>query len=422
MSSENPKKRVLSGWPVAVALGLVTLLIIGMLGLDVHFSQQEASKTTDIIENAQHSIILLNEIRSHARQFATTDSERESTHSAAVIAAASRSYDPMASYQGEREEWNHLQDLLRQLLASPRGREQSASLVEEIDRSIDKLVAINTGAGVGNLKAIRAAHRQALWSDVLVGGIALAIVVLISVWLLRVLTRQRRLIVERVQFLREKNSELEAFAGRAAHDLRSPMNPIRGYTDLILESPGLPEDVAGMVLRIRRAVDRMANVVDNMLALSVSGRPPSGLSSSALVIEKTIEEMGPELRGVDLVTKFRAGRVACAEGVLSQILRNLIGNAIKFRAPSRPLRITVETCDVGPMVEIAVEDNGVGIDPESARHAFEPFYRGPIDRELPGHGLGLAIVDRTTRALGGTCELSSVLDHSTRIVVRLPKA
>ena len=54
------------------------------------------------------------------------------------------------------------------------------------------------------------------------------------------------------------------------------MNPIRGYTDLILESPGLPEDVAGMALRIRRAVDRMANVVDNMLALSVSGRPPAG--------------------------------------------------------------------------------------------------------------------------------------------------
>ena len=215
MSNESPKKRVLSGWPVAVALGLVTLLIIGMLGLDVHFSQQEASKTTDIIENAQRSIILLNEIRSHARQFATTDSERESNHSTAVIAAASRSYDPIASYQGEREEWSHLQDLLARLLASPGGRQQLASIVEGIEESIDKLVAINTSSGVGNLNAIRAAHRQALWSDVLVGGIALAIVVLISAWLLRVIARQRRLVVERVQFLREKNSELEAFAGRA---------------------------------------------------------------------------------------------------------------------------------------------------------------------------------------------------------------
>jgi signal transduction histidine kinase len=140
------------------------------------------------------------------------------------------------------------------------------------------------------------------------------------------------------------------------------------------------------------------------------------------VVAKTIEEMGADLHEVDLVTKLGAGRVACAESVLGQILRNLIGNAIKFRARSRPLRITIETRDAGPMVELAVEDNGVGMDPESAKHAFEPFYRGPIDRELPGHGLGLAIVDRTTRSLGGTCELSSVSDHSTRIVVRLPRA
>jgi signal transduction histidine kinase len=122
-----------------------------------------------------------------------------------------------------------------------------------------------------------------------------------------------------------------------------------------------------------------------------------------------------------LVTKLEAGRVACTEGVLGQILRNLLGNAIKFRARSRPLRIAIEACDAGAMVQLVVEDNGVGMDPESAKHAFEPFYRGQMDRELPGHGLGLAIVDRTARALGGTCELSSVVDHSTRIVVRLPR-
>jgi signal transduction histidine kinase len=420
LSSEDPKTLTLSSWPALVALGLVTLLIVGMLGLDVFFSQQETRISTDIVENSQRSITLLNNIRDHAKRLAAVNSGPEIAQLTRAMDEDARDYDPLATFQGEREEWRHLQGLLGELSWN---RQRLASVVEEeVDNSIDKLLTINSLEGSHNVALIRAAHRQAVWSDAVVGGIVLSTVALISFWLLRVLARQRRLLVERVQFLDEKNRELESFAGRAAHDLRSPMNPIRGYTDLILESPGLPEDVAGMVLRIRRAVDRMANVVDNMLALSVSGRPPSGLSSSALVIEKTIEEMGPELRGVDLVTKFRAGRVACAEGVLSQILRNLIGNAIKFRAPSRPLRITVETCDVGPMVEIAVEDNGVGIDPESARHAFEPFYRGPIDRELPGHGLGLAIVDRTTRALGGTCELSSVLDHSTRIVVRLPKA
>ena len=61
------------------------------------------------------------------------------------------------------------------------------------------------------------------------------------------------------------------------------------------------------------------------------------------------------------------------------------------------------------------------MDPESAKLAFEPFYRGQLDLEVPGHGLGLAIVDRATRALGGTRELSSVLNQGTRIVARLPR-
>lgn len=422
MSSENPRSMSLTSWPAIVGLGLVALLIIGMIGLDVFFSEQEAARTTDIIENAQRSIVLLNDIGNSARGLIGSRDAHEIEKWKENIAADARSYDPIAVYTGERAEWNHLQNLLQQLQDNLKNPLLTSATEEEIDKSIGKLVTINTNAGEGNVTAIRVAHRQALWGDVIVGGIVVAIVAIISVWLLRVLARQRRLLVERVQVLSEKNSELEAFAGRAAHDLRSPMNPIRGYADLILESKGLPEEVPAMVQHIRRAVDRMTRVVDDMLALSISGRPPAGQSSPGVVVARLIEEMGAELHEVDLETKLGAGRVACAEGVLTQILRNLIGNAIKFRARSRPLRIAIEARDAGPVVELAVEDNGVGMDPESAKHAFEPFYRGHMDRELPGHGLGLAIVERTTRALGGTCELSSVLDRSTRIVVRIPRA
>jgi signal transduction histidine kinase len=247
-------------------------------------------------------------------------------------------------------------------------------------------------------------------------------VAIISLWLLRALARQRQLVLQHIQLLAEKNVELEAFAGRAAHDLRGPMNPIRGYSELILETPGLPDKVAGMAQRIGKAVDRMARVVEDMLALSVSGRPGEGRSSPSLVVSHLTEEMEAELQGVELVTASSGGQVACSEGVLSQILRNLLGNALKFRAPSRAPRITIATQDVGSMVEIVVEDNGIGMEPENARRAFEPFYRGLVDRDLPGHGLGLAIVERSVRALGGSCALSSIPDRSTRVVVRLPRA
>jgi signal transduction histidine kinase len=418
LNNKNPKTVLLSRWPVLVALGLVTLLIIGMIGLDLFFSQQEALRTTDIVENSQRSIILLNDIRNGAKRLSQTNVEGEIRQWTDAIGAATREYDPMATFTGERDEWNHLQDLLRRL--SGNHRQPASGLEQAIDNSVDKLVSINLLEGNSNMAAIRDAHRQAVWDDVVVGAFVLATVTIISLWLLRVLNRQSQLVIERVQFLDEKNNELEAFAGRAAHDLRSPMNPIRGYTDLILETPGLPKDVASMAQRIRRAVDRMTRVVDNMLALSVSGRPPPGQSSSTVVVEQIIEEMGAELQGVELVTRLDASRVACTEEVLTQILQNLIGNAIKFHAPSRPLRITIQTRDVGAMVEFAVEDNGMGMDAESAKHAFEPFYRGQMDLELPGHGLGLAIVERTTRSLGGNCELSSAPDRGTRIVVRLP--
>ena len=423
ISREIPRPRILTSWPVVVGLGLVTLLIVGMVGLDVYFAEAEALKTTDIIQNAQQSIILLDDIRVDARHMAEANDAQEIERWTRDIEEDSLKYDPMATYRGERDEWNHLQRLLRQLSGHLTGDKRARIALEDtIDKSVDDLVAINATAGQGNVTAIQAAHRQAVWSDVVVGAIVVAIVAFISVWLLRVLSRQRRLVVERVRLLHDQNAELEAFAGRAAHDLRSPMNPIRGYTDLILECPGLPENLTTMAQRIRRAVDRMARVVDDMLALSVSGRPPAGRSSTAVVIARALEEMGAELQDIKLETKLGAGQVACAEGVLSQILRNLIGNAIKFRARSRPLSITIETREVGPMVEIAIEDNGIGMDPENAKHAFEPFYRGLTDREVPGHGLGLAIVERTTRALGGSCELWSVPDRSTRIVVRLPRA
>ena len=412
----------LSSWPAILGIGAVTLLIVGMIGLDVLFSQRQAATTANIVENVQRSMLLLSDMRATARRMAETSDPAEFVRGRATIADLAAAYDPLATFTGEREEWTHLQRLLTELSTPRTTTRPVAQIADEIDKSVGDLVSIATAEGNSNLRSIGAAHRQALWSDIAVGAGVLTIVALISVWLLRVLARQRRLVDEHVHVLSERNSELEAFAARAAHDLRSPLNPIRGYADLILEAKGLPDEVPAMAQRIRRAVDRMARVVDDMLALSTSGRPPKGESTPAVVVGHVVEDMGAELHDITVATEVAPGRVACADSVLGQILRNLIGNAIKFRSRTRPVRIRIESKESEDSIEIAVEDNGVGMEAESAKHAFEPFYRGHSDRELPGHGLGLAIVDRTVRALGGTCQLQSIPDHGTRIVVRLPRA
>jgi signal transduction histidine kinase len=422
MSRRDPNT-LTPGWPVFVALGLVTLLIGGILGLDMFFAQRVGRETEDILEHSLRSTVLLQDLRTHlTRAFAPDLKAREIAAVTSAIAAVSQAYEAGATHPGEHEEWSKLQALLQNLTSHLSEAPQSRSTRgPEIYGSINRLVWINLKLSRSNAASIQIANHQAFVSDAVVGGATLVLVLLIGAWLLRVLGRQRRLIEERVNHLNQKNAELEAFAGRAAHDLRSPMTPIRGYADLIIESKGESAEVAPMAQRIRKAVDRMAKVVDDMLALSTAGSPPPGQSSTDAVVAAVLEEMEPELRGVTVVTKLSAGRVACSEGILMQILRNLVGNAIKFRARSRPLQIQLESRDVNGMVEIAIEDNGVGMDQDSAKHAFEPFYRGQLDLEVPGHGLGLAIVDRTTRALGGTREVSSVLNQGTRIVVRLPR-
>jgi len=231
---------------------------------------------------------------------------------------------------------------------------------------------------------------------------------------------ERRLIEAHLTALADKNRDLEAFAGRAAHDLRSPMNPIRGYADLLLEAKSL-EDAAGMARKIRAAVDRMARVVDDMLALSVAGKPRAGACATDDVVRTVLAELSSELADVGVTTELAGGRVACAASILHQMLRNVVDNALKYRDRSRPLTVAITTRAVDDLVELVVEDNGVGMDAETAAHAFEPMYRGRTDREVPGHGLGLAIVDRTTRALGGTCKLTSEAERGTRLVLRLPR-
>lgn len=415
------KQSIMPAWPVLLALGLVGALIAAMVGLDVVLGQHVSDETDEIIGNSQRSIVLLDAIRTNAQNLSepaisAADGRRRNE----AIASEANEYDTLASYEGEAAEWGHLKGVVRELGVTT-APARSAQLADEVDRSVDRLIAINSEVGQRNAKAIHRAHRDAIRDDAVVGALVLALVSLISLVLIRVLGRQRQLMADRVLALDEKTRDLEAFAGRAAHDLRSPMNPIRGYADLMLEA-GESEDVKMMARRIRTAVDRMARVVDDMLALSTAGRPGAGTCASSELATSVIDDLGPELHGVELTTELAGGNVSCSGGMLGQILRNLISNAIKFRDRARPLQLRLTLRRLEPEVEIVLEDNGLGMDADTAAHAFEPLYRGRTDREVPGHGLGLAIVERATRALGGTCELTSVLDRGTRICVRLPAA
>jgi len=253
--------------------------------------------------------------------------------------------------------------------------------------------------------AIASIHDRGLWVDIGVGLVTLGLAVAIGFALLRALRVQRALVARHVE-------ELEAFAGRTAHDLRGPLSPVRGYADLLtLEAS---ETVRGYGAKIRRAADRMDGIISDLLALSVSGKPRPGSVRVASAIDAALAELA--LADADIQLSCDESVVAVSAGVLAQILRNLIGNAAKYRSPERRLALAI-TASKG---EIAVRDNGIGMTTEAAARAFDPYYRADDDAPVAGHGLGLAIVRRTVEATGGTCALTSRLGVGTTVTLRLP--
>ena len=420
----NPPKRssLLSIGPVIVALVVVTGLIVTMIVLDTRLADQTATETFAAVRQSQRSMMLLDRIRSKGialhRAGLTEDERAELVRD---IEADKQLLDPLVVDPLKRAEWLVLQAQLGSLAtAKLEDLDRRRTLARLMDESADRMLEISEEEAHAVARHIRALHRASTRDHLALGGIAIAIVAAIAIVLIRSLRRQRVLIDAHVAMLAERNRDLEAFAGRAAHDLRSPMNPIRGYADLLLEAQST-DDAAMMAKKIRMAVDRMARVVDDMLALSVAGRPPPGECESDEVVRATLAELASELADVTVKTELAGGRIACPASILQQLLRNLVENALKYRDRARPLAIRIATRAVGGDVELAIEDNGVGMDAEIASHAFEPLYRGRSDREVPGHGLGLAIVSRTVRALGGSCELTSEVDRGTRVVVTVPR-
>jgi signal transduction histidine kinase len=330
-------------------------------------------------------------------------------------------YEPLATFENERQEWTELHDALAQLKADVTRNdfEGLRRHAQGATASVEQLVHLNrreagiVGERVGGLR------KRQVTIDAIAGLITLLVVFQLGVAQIRSVERERLLTERNLELIQERNRELELFAGRAAHDLRAPLAPIRGLADVLARGDSRPEEVRRLAGRISASTVRMAQVVDDMLVLSRSGQLPAGRASVDETVAAVLEEFAVELQGAQVSTRLCDEQVECASTVLTQILRNLVGNAIKYRSLSRPLKLEVAARAEAEAVVMEVEDNGLGMSPEAVQRAFEPFFRGQSDRD--GYGLGLAIVDRYVRAAGGSIGVTSTLEIGTRFEVRLPR-
>lgn len=418
-------------WRVLVALAAVVTLSVASMGLDLVIGHQTSTRTAQLVDDSLRSVTLADDLRYQVHRLSAAPLDRAQLISIAEqIGADAREYDPIATAPGERSEWSALQRLFGRLQQEHDDPGSIAPLVAGIEQSIARLIELDQRAARDNAAAIAEIHRHGLLADAAIGAVTLAIAIGVGLALLRSLGRQRQLVAMHVAAMDERNRELEAFAGRVAHDLRAPLAPIVSYTDLLLE-PGT--HVPTVVGRIRRAADRMAGLIDDLLALSVAGRVPAGRGEVAAVVHEVLDDLAPELRDAEVTLTLADCATACPPGVLAQLVRNIVTNAIKYRGSDRRLLLRIDArlhagdAAAQPargtkLIELIVTDNGVGMTREAAAHAFDPFYRASATRSIPGHGLGLAIVKRTLDAMGGDCHLASAPNEGTSVTLRLPAA
>ena len=415
MGSTASRERGLpAAWPAFTAMAVVALLAVGMVVVDLSVAGRTSAATDKLIGNSLRSIELAADLRYQAsRLAAAAENAPEVARIAEVIGRDAEAYAPIATEAGERRELDHAE----QLLAALRDRRDPA-LIPPIEASVAHLVAINEHSAQGSVARIVAGTHRMIAVDSVAAAITLASLLAIALVLARALRRERALTEEHLALLAERRRELEAFAARASHDLKGPLSPLGGYADLL----ALEESSRARVLgeRIRKAVDRMGQLVDDLLALSVAGRLAPGTVVVAPAVHEIVGELRGELGDADVAIEVAAGTAGCSASVLGQILRNLVSNASKYRAPDRRLALRITGGPAGDAFELAVRDNGRGMTAEAAARALEPFYR--VSGDLPGHGLGLSIVQRSIEAVGGSIALASTPGEGTTVTLRLPRA
>jgi signal transduction histidine kinase len=218
------------------------------------------------------------------------------------------------------------------------------------------------------------------------------------------------------------------FVADASHELRNPLAIIRTNVDVALADPRAdPEDLRQTIAVVKRASDRMARLVDDLLALARRQEPtlehePVDLGDA--VAEASDDFVVPAAaRNIVLDRAIAPGVVVTGDrDALKRAVANLLDNAVRL-APEGS-RIRLATGSEGDRAWIAVADEGPGIAPEDQPHVFDRFWRADKARSRAdgGTGLGLAIVRQIAESHGGQVRLQSKVGVGSSFVIWLPVA
>jgi len=213
----------------------------------------------------------------------------------------------------------------------------------------------------------------------------------------------------------------ERFAADAAHELRTPLTSIRGELELLLEDPSLRRDAAGDLARATAKVVQLQTLLERLLVLALPDQ--SQWSAIEVVsLQDLTEDSVARLPDADRKrVRLNAPRgnvvVRGDEALLGMLFSNALSNALKFGQ-----RVEVSTFEAEDDVVLVVDDDGPGVSHDQRTAVFEPFVRAPIavEKQIVGHGLGLALISHVARRHGGSARFLDG-DAGAHLEIRLPR-
>ncbi len=217
--------------------------------------------------------------------------------------------------------------------------------------------------------------------------------------------------------LKAVNRELESFSYSVSHDLRAPLRSIDGFSQALLEDCLDQLDVAGQdyLGRIRKATQRMGNLIDDLLNLSQVTRSEMNLEfvNLSLLASNIGAEFHQNEPDRQVEFSVQSGLIARGDARLLQVLlMNLLTNAWKFTSKHPRARIEFGImADETDTPVYFVRDDGAGFDIAFANKLFGPFQRLHSINDFPGNGIGLATVQRIAHRHGGKVWAESAVEQ-----------
>ena len=226
--------------------------------------------------------------------------------------------------------------------------------------------------------------------------------------------------------LEESFDRLSRFSADLAHELRTPIQNLRGGAEVALTRTRTAEEYREVIELSIEEYQRLSSMIDSLLFLARSENAETRLNRVKFQIGSEVDKIldfydaAARERDVDL-TRFGDGELHADPMLFRRAVNNLVSNALQHAPTAGRIRVLVVT-ELDHEVQIAVQDNGCGIGPEHLPRIFDRFYRVDAARSSSsaGTGLGLAIVKSIMELHGGSVRAESELSAGTKVTLKFP--